>query len=168
MPFEYVTNLNSVVNALKNYNTTTATPYLSNSLTAAISNDNIVNLDPELVPIRADKLPAIYVRISNKDEAYDGIGPTGSSRAKKRGSVTYNIIGIYPKPQGAVGDPANVLNDIYLMARNVEGVFQQEFDLSDTALWCNPEATDFLGPFEIEGTWVKVFKMDLKAEYLFR
>ena len=85
MPFEYETNLTALVNVLKNSNTTTATHNLSLSLSSVIINDNIQASDPEIITVRNDRLPSVFVRISNKDESFAGVGQTGvgTTRAKK-------------------------------------------------------------------------------------
>lgn len=169
MPFEYSTNLTSVYNVLKAHNTTTASPDLSASLTTRILDENILMTDPEIVMQRGDRLPAIFLRISNKDEEFQGIGKTGntSDRVRKKGILTYDIIGFYGK-EGGHDSHANVMTEIYAMARNIEGVFHKEFDLSGTALWCNPMSTDFFGPFQISGSWVKTVFIKVQASYLFR
>lgn len=170
MPFEYLINVTSVINVLKAHNTTTASPDLSLSLASGrISDDNIQNTDPEIVMTRNDGFPAIFVRISNKDEAFQGVGRTGntSDRVRKEGKVTYDVIGFVQKESARLSHES-LLNDAYILARNIEGVFQKEFDLSGTALWCNPGSTDFYGPFEVKGSWLKTVLVRLEAKYLFR
>lgn len=166
--FEYKTNINSVVNALKDYNTCTSTPFLSQSLTTEINNNNIFNRNPEVYELNGRNLPAIFVRIPNSEEDFEGIGPTGSTGAKKRKTVIYDIIGMYPKPSMAK-DEDDSLEEIYKLSRNIEAVFQAEYKLSNTALWCNPRSTDFQGPFGLEdGTVLKTVMIELEAQYLFR
>ena len=169
MAFEYETNLDAVIQVLKDKNTTTATPYLSLSLsTGQIDSFNIVNLDPDLVPWRVDRLPAIFVRVSNKEDIFEGVGQTGTggTRVAKRGVVFYDVIGIAPK-YGMHTDPQNLMDDIYRLARNVEAAFRQEFSLSNTALWCNPQRTSF-GIAVVDETWTKSFSLELQATYLFK
>lgn len=169
MGFEYQTNLEAVVQALKDYNTSTATPYLSQSLTSKVLEKNIQIVDPEVVPWRNDMIPALFVRLSSKDENFEGIGATGagSNRVAKRATVTYEIIGLYPKNK-AYSTMDTVLNETYTFARNVEAVFRQEYRLSSTALWCQPIKTEFIQPSNLDGTWVKAFITELRAEYLFK
>lgn len=166
--FEYKTNINAVVQALKDYNTCTSNAYLSESLTTAIHNDNIYNRNPEVTVLNGRNLPAIFVRINNSGEEYMGIGPTGSSGAKKEKTVTYDVIGMYPS-QGQSNREEDRLEEVYNLARNIEHVFQEEYKLSNTALWCNPATSDFQGPFGLEdGTLVKTVNIELQAKYLFR
>lgn len=166
--FEYKTNVDVVVNLLKKYNTTTATPYLSASLTSSIQSDNIKNENPELVTFRADNLPAIFVRISNATEDFSGIGPTGTNNCRKEKTIIYDLIGIYPVT-GLARDENEKLEEIYNMSRNIEAVFQQNPRLTNTALWCNPRSTDFTGPFSIgEGLFLKTVLIELETKYLFR
>lgn len=168
MPFEYSTNLESILNALKDYNTTTASPYLSDSLTTKILNTNIIGEDSEMLEIRADNLPAIFVRISNKEEDFASMGATGSSGVRKKAIVFYDVIAMYSKDSG-YDQHATVLDEIYKLARNVEGVFQKERTLSSTALFSQVTETNFLSPIELNnGIMVKSALLKLRAEYLFR
>lgn len=170
MPFEYTTNITALVNALKNANTTTAAQPLSGSLTTAILTENIQASDPELITIRDDRLPAIFVRISNKDEDFAGIGPTGqgSTRVKKEARVNYDVIGMYSK-DSAADTHEILLNEVYTMSRNIEAAISNDFSLGGTALWAQAAATDFYGPFNVQGGgWVKVVLIKVEAKYLFR
>jgi hypothetical protein len=167
LPFDYKAHIQTVVDILKAHNTTTAAPALSLSLTTAIVSDNIRADDPEKVRIRGDEYPAIFVRISTKNENFKGLGETGQTRNKKMASVSFDIIGMYQK-DGASQAHKDVLLEIYTLARNIEGVFQQEYNLSGTALYCNPLTTNFIPAMENEGSWVKMVLIELNAVYLFR
>lgn len=170
MPFEYATNLTALLNVLKNSNTTTSAVDLSNGLGTRLDQDNIQNGDPELQAIRADRLPSVFVRISNKDETWAGVGNTGvtSTRVKKEANITYDIIGMYGKDSASDDHPA-LLNNVYALARNIESILAHNVSLSDTALWVQAASTDFYGPFNIQGGgWVKVVLIKAEAKYLYR
>jgi len=167
MPFDYSVNLNAVMNALKNHNTTTATPDLSSGLDERIDNDNILATDPELVPPRADRLPAIYVMIADKEEESETIGATGQTGVKKRATVHFEIFGIYGK-YGGHSPHSELLTDIYKLAENIEGVLQAEYTLSNTALWCNPISTEFSPTIDIGENFAKAVLIRVEAVYLFR
>lgn len=166
MPFDYEANISAVKNALTNANTTTAVVDLSSGLTTRVITIEID--DPEIRSLRNLDYPAVFVRLSNKNEDYETLGGTGPTRNRKKAEVLFDIYGLYHK-EGAVTAHKNVLTEIYRLAENIEGVFQQEFTLSGTSLWCNPETTQFSPAFQgREGTWVKACLVELKARYLFR
>lgn len=167
MPFEYGTNLTAVYNALVANNTTTSTVDLSSGLTTRIPVDSIFKADPETVGIRNYQFPQIFIRINNKAEEYAGLGETGPSGCRKFADISYEVVGLVKK-EGAWNTNENQLSEIYTLARNIEGVFQKEMTLSGTALWCNPVRTDFIGPFEGNGIWVKGVSVELVARYMFR
>ena len=166
---EYVTNINAIITNLKAHNTITATPDLSNGLNLRIDNDNIKAEDPEVVSWRADMLPAVFARISFKDEEFEGIGNIGSTanRVRKMATVTYQIFGITQK-YGGYTEHSNLLDDVYTLGRNIEGVINQETRMSNTALWTNLETTEFYSPVAFEGLWTKVVSITVKGKYLYK
>lgn len=166
--FEYKARIQNVLNVLQDNNTSTSSTPLSLSLTSEILNENIVNKNPEIIPIHGRNLPAIFVRVGNSDEEFAGIGPTGPSKSRKIKNVIFEIIGIYPNT-GAFRNQEDRLEDIYNMGRNIESVFQKEVTLSNTALWVNPRLTDYDGPFSLEdGTLTKTVMIELEGRFLFR
>lgn len=165
MPFDYETNVTMLKTLLDAHNTTTATPDLSSGLTTRVR--NVFINDPEVVAIRWNDLPAVFIRIQSSEEEAAALGPTGPSRAHKTKNADYEIIGLYVK-DGANSAHSAALTEIYRLAENLEGVFQQEFNLSSTALWCHAASTNF-GSFGLgEGVRVKGFLTNLKARYHFR
>lgn len=167
MPFEYVNKKNAVMNALKDYNTTTATVDLSANLSVRVNNDDILDTDPEITPPRADRMPAVYVTISNKEESGTSIGPTGPSGVKKEALVTFNILAIFGK-HGGHSPNSELLDDCYNFARNIEGIFQAEYRLSNTALWCNASTTEFSPTIDLGESFSKAILVTLNAKYFFR
>lgn len=167
MSFSYVTNLGKVINALKEHNTTTASPDLSTGLDIRINNDNILKTDPSIEQPRADRFPAIYVLINNKEEIYESLNAPGPTGAFKKAEVNYDIIGIYGK-YGGYSPHSELLDDVYTLAGNIEGVFQAEYNLSGTALWCNPVSTEFSTAMDIGEGFVKAVLVRLTAQYMFR
>lgn len=167
--FEYATNLNSVLQVLKDHNTTTASPYLSLSLTTAINSENIMADDPEIVNVRIDHLPAIFVRLNRKDDEFASIGNPGTAtnRVRKKAEVSYDVIAMYAK-EGGHSTNQNVMSELYTMTRNIEGVLNSECTLSGTALWSQPTFSDFFPPFKIDGSWVKTVLIQLRASYLYK
>lgn len=165
MPYAYKDKVEAVVNALNDANTTTATVDLSSKLTSRVK--NVFMNDPSVVSVRADSYPCIFVRISSKDEEFASLGTTGPSGNLKHAATVFDLIGLYHK-EGASSSHSTVLNEIYQLAENIEGVFQEELTLSGTSLFCNPRRTEFFGPFQSEGVWVKGVLIELEAKYLFR
>jgi len=165
MPFDYEANVAAVVQALTDHNTTTASPDLSSGMTTRVQ--NIYSADPETVSKRADSFPAIFVRISTKDEEYASLGQTGPTGNKKMATVTYDVFAFYKK-DGTYTQNQTLLTEVYRLAENIEGVFQAEMKLSNTALWCNPLRSEFFGPEIIQGVVVKGLLVELEAKYLFR
>lgn len=167
MVFDYQTNIDSVINALKDYNTTTASPDLSNGLNVRVDNDDILIGDQSIVQTRADRLPTIFVEVETKDEEYSGIGATGPAGHQKFANVVYNVYAIVGK-YGAYMADSDLLSDVYALAGNLESVFQAEYDLSGTAMWCNPESTIFKTGENIGDGFAKIILVKLRARYMFR
>jgi hypothetical protein len=167
MAFAYNTNIDAVISALKNHNTTTASPDLSGGLNVRVDSDNILMVDPKLIQPRADRLPAIYVKYGSKTEEYAGIGATGPSGHKKQATTIIQVYGLVGK-YGGYETGETLLRDLYTLAANCETVFQAEYTLSNTALWCNPGTTDFETPYDYGEGFSKPFLINLTAEYLFR
>jgi hypothetical protein len=165
--FDYRTNITAVLNALQDYNTTTASPDLSGSMTARIPDENIVVGDPDVSMLRMDRMPAIFIRLDSGAEEFSEIGPTGPTKAHKFKTVTYSIFAMYARAGGSQqNDETSVMN----MLRNIEAVFQAEYTLSGTALWCNPKSSVIANvPIDAEAaTWVKTVMVELEAKYFFR
>ena len=167
MGFAYITNLNAVINVLKNHNTTTASPDLSANLNVRVDNDNILITDPNIIQPRADRMPSIFVLYASKTEEYSGIGATGFAGHKKQGTGNIQVFGLVGKFGGYEPDET-VLKDVYNLASNCEAVFQQEFTLSNTCLYCNPNTTNFNTGLNYGEGFARPFVINLSAEYLFR
>jgi len=166
MSFDYVTNLTAVKTALENHNTTTASPDLSSGLTKRVT--TISTSDPEVTSVRNLVLPAVFVRISRGSSEFASLGITGPSGDKKFKNVTYDVIALYHK-DGSHTKHEDLLTETYNLARNIEGTFEAEPKLSNTALWVNPESTDFLGPFNgANGVVVKGVLIELNARYFYQ
>jgi hypothetical protein len=166
MPFNYVANLDAVLNALTGYNTTSAAPDLSMSLTTRVV--TISREDPMLTSVRSDAYPAVFVRIRDGEEEAAGLGVTGPTRAHKKKIVTYDIVALYRR-ESVANSESDGQAELYSLARNIEGVFQAEQTLSGTALWCHPERTDFTGAIQGKnGVMVNGALITLRAQYHFR
>lgn len=165
MPFNYVDNMDAIVNVLTAHNTTTASPYLSEGLSTVVS--TIEDRDWEVQQFRNHDAPGVFVRIANKDEDFGSLGDTGPTKNRKMAEVTYQVLGMYKK-DGLVQEHADLQRMVYTLARNIEGVFQAEMTLSNTALFCNVVRTDFSGSFQNGGAWLKGVMVELRARYLFR
>lgn len=167
MPFDYEANVAAVNNNITAHNTTTATPDLSSGMTTRVRTIRVD--DPDIAAIRWQELPAVFVRVQAAEEEPSGLGLTGpgATRVQKFKTAIYEVIGLYPRDGAHTTNRAH-MTEVYRFAENAEGVFQQEFTLSGTALWCHPERTDF-GAFQVEGgDVVKAFVTTLRARYLFR
>ena len=167
MPFPYNTVTTAVINVLKNHNTTTANPDLSNGLNVRVDSDNIILGDIQLIQPRADRLPLISVIVDNKSEDYSGIGATGPSGHRKQGTANIQIGIIMGKFGGYEADSV-VLADLYSLAANCESTFQAEFTLSNTCLFCNPATSNFLNVFNYGTGFARPFVINLQTEHLFR
>ena len=165
MPFDYEANVGAVYNVLTNANTTTATVDLSSGLTTRVK--NVYRNDPGIVGLRGDIYPAVFVRVNKKTEDFAGMGPTGPAGARKQATVEYDVIGFYRK-DGAYGTQQQVLIELERLAGNIEGVFQAEYTLSGTAMFCQAMETNFYGPFSRDEVWIKAVVVTLEAHYFFR
>lgn len=167
MAFDYAANVTTLVDVLKAHNTSTASPDLSGSLSSRIVDANIVASDPDFQIMRGDRYPMLFVRLSDAQEEFAGIGNTGPTGVKKQKVVSYDIFGFYRK-QGAGTSREALLDEVYTLARNIEGVLQANTTLRGTAMWCNPRSATFANmPFD-DGVWVKTVLVELEAKYFFR
>lgn len=167
MAIEYKDHLETIKGILAAANTTTASVDLSGSMTSRIPDAGIFAGDIETKSIKAYEYPCIFVRAEEKSEEFVTMGVTGSTGNYKQAEVTYNIVGLYRK-EGMYSPNETLMEDVYNMARNVEAVLRENVTLNGTCLWCNPETTDFIGPYENNGIWIKGFSVKLKAKYHFR
>lgn len=167
MSFDYISKIDGIVDVLRAHNTVTASPYLSSSLTTKIVDEVIVNDDPQSRGLRNDQYPAIFVRLATAEEEFSGLGPTGPSGAYKTKNLVFDLLGFYRR-EGAVQTNEQLMNETYQLAQNIEAVLRTEFTASGTALWINPRAVDFLGPFNDGTSWVKVVQMQIEGKYHFR
>lgn len=168
MSFEYEDKTDAVVSVLKKHNdTTTAATSLSKGLAYRIKDDDIEAASPENTQLRATRLPHIFVRPMNATENFEGIGPTGATGVKKGKDVVFDVIGFVGKHGGHRAE-SDLDRQAHRLARNIEDVLREEYTLSGTAMWCNAESTDFLGPFTVEGSQVKTVWVKVRAKYLFR
>lgn len=165
MAFGYTDKLTALYNVINNANTTTASVDLSSGLDSRVK--RIAMADPGVVNLRNYEFPAVFVTISNKTEEFEGIGGTGSARELKSAEVNFQVVGMYKK-YGATTTNDALLNDVYKLADNIESVIREEYTASGTASWIGVESTDFIGPFEGEGTLVKGVLISVKGKYYFR
>lgn len=166
MPFDYADNIQAVLNCLTDHNTTTASPDLSASVTTRVV--TISDEDPKVTSLRSDDYPAIFVNYRTADEDFGELGQTGPTRGRKFKEVNFDLF-VLNKREGQVSRNNSLKREMYNLARNVEGVFQAELTLSGTALWCNAQATDFVGPVQGEnGVMVHGVLIALRARYHFR
>lgn len=164
MPFDYEANLNAVKNCLEAHNTTTASPDLSSGLTTRVK--NVFIDDPDIASFQWDDLPIIFIRLQQATEEAAGLGPTGPSLYRKTKEAQIELVGMYMR-DGAYTNSRSHYTELYRLAENLEGVFQAEFTLSGTALWCHPASTNF-GNFQLGEARVKGFITNLRARYHFR
>ena len=163
--FDYAAKLANVVQVLQDHNTNTASPDLSSSLSSTVI--TVASGDPENAgTVQYRQLPAVLVRINNGVESFASLGDTGPTGQTKFKEVIYDIFGLY-KRQGMHTKEDTHRTQLYNLASNIEGALQAEITLSGTALWCQPESTDFQA-FQEEGQIVKGVLVTLRARYLFR
>jgi hypothetical protein len=167
--FDYNANLSAVKQALVDYNTTTSSPDLSADLATRVRDENIKIGDPDVEMIRADRMPAIFVRVDGSAEEFASIGGTGPTGNRKEKTVKYSVFAMYGRAGGSERHAA-AMTSVADLARNIEAVFQKEFQLSSTALWCNPKTTSITNvPIDANGaTWIKTVLVELEAKYFFR
>lgn len=164
MAFDYEASVNAVVSNLLAHNTTTASPDLSSGLTARVRTVRVD--DPEVAATKYGDLPAVFVRIQSGEEEAAGLGGTGPAGVQKFKTVVYEVVAMYPR-DGAHTDLPDHIDESYRLAENIEGVFQAEFRLSSTAMWCHPERTDF-GGFQFGNVRIRASVTQLRARYMFR
>jgi len=168
MPFDYETNAVAVRTVLTNANTTTSNPDLSSGLTRRVVTISI--RDPEVTSIRWDELPAVYIRIASGEEDFASLGQPGpaATNVVKFKDVNYEIWGMWMR-DGSHSQYDDAITEMYRMAENIEGVFQRNYNISGTALWCNPRSTSF-GTFtpQADGARISLVLIDLKARHTFR
>jgi hypothetical protein len=164
--FDYLGKLTSVYNALCDANTTTAHADLSEGLTDRVK--NIVMDDPNVRKAKDVDHPMIWIWMEDTKSDFDELGGTGlGAGATKRKTVNYRILATVHKP-GMLAEHSKGLQEIYNLADNIETVFRTEYNLSGTALWCNPVETNFLGPVDLGGSYIKGVIIRLETEYLWR
>lgn len=165
MAFNYLSNLDSLVSVLSSHNTTTASPNLSGSLSSAVV--TIEDRDWEVQQLRVSDVPGVFVRIADSAEEFASLGNTGPSGNRKFKEVNYEILGVYRK-EGLTQENADLARMAYQLAANIEGVLQANVTLTNTALWVNPERSDFTASFQHQGSWLKGVVVRAKARYFFR
>lgn len=166
--FDYDAAMDAVLTALRSHNTTTASPDLSASMSSRFLDENIRDGDPAISVVRQDRLPAIFVRISNAGEEFADIGATGPSGNLKFKTVVFDVFAIASR-EGATTERSNTVRAACKIAQNIEAVFQAEYLLSNTAIWCNPRATAVANvPLDPTGSWTKMVMIELEARYMFR
>jgi len=170
--FDYGAAIDNVISILQAANTTTAAVDLSDGLNDRVIDDNIIASDPNIVIVKSDRLPAVFVRIPEGSEDYADIGETGPSGNLKYKDVTFDIFAMCAKA-GATSDYASLLKQGLKFAQNIEAVFQNNITLGTSqtpqCVWCNPAATAISNiPIDGVGTWVKTVLVELKAKYMFR
>lgn len=164
--FDYIGKLTNVYNVLCDANTTTAAADLSEGMAERVK--NIVMDDPNVRKAKDSDHPMIWIWMEESKQDFDEIGGAGiSSGATKRKTVNYRILATVHKP-GMTAEHSAGLEEIYKLADNIETVFKAEFDLSGTAMWCNPAETNFLGPVDLGGSYIKGAFIRLETEYLWR
>lgn len=166
---DYNAKMDAVVQALLDYNTTTSSPDLSADLANRVRDENIKIGDPDVEMIRADKMPAIFVRLEKSMENFAAIGATGPTGASKEKIVTFSIFAMYGRAGGSQRH-VDAMTSVADLVRNIEAVFQAEYKLSNTAMWCNPKKSTITNvPVDANGTtWIKTALVELEAKYFFR
>lgn len=167
MALDYKTKIAGLKAIFVAANTTTASVDLSSGLTTRISDDSIFTKDIETASIRATDFPCIFIRATDKSEEFATLGATGNANNYKQADITYQIVGMYRK-EGAWSDNASLLDEVYVLASNIESVLRNNATLGGTALWAQPESTSFTSPMENNGIWLKGVEITLKAKYHFK
>jgi hypothetical protein len=164
--FGYLDKLTNVHNALCDANTTTAVQDLSEGMNERVK--NIVMDDPAVRKAKDVDHPMIWVWMEDASSDFEEIGAAGVSGAvTKRKKVNYRILATVHKP-GMIAEHSKGLEQVYMLADNIETIFRTEWSLSNTAMWCNPAETTFLGPVDLGGSYIKGVTIRLETEYLWR
>lgn len=165
MTINYNGKLNEIVTFLKDHNTTTASPYLSSSLTSTVimSNDNILADDPNIVGIRGDKMPALFVSLNTADEEESQMGEL--SNRKKFKTIAYDVHGCFRRP-GMSTTHAAALNNFYQLAENTEAILKREFFNATNVISSELTSTDFKAE-QPDNTQIKVFKISFNVRYFY-
>lgn len=166
MGLDYSAQLTALQTIINNHNTTTASPDLSANLTRRVV--NVLADDPEVVSLRGDQYPTVFMWIEKNQPRYDEMAAVvGTQNATRRSTLMFNVLGLIRK-DGAPSQHSTALTEVYKLAKNLEDVLQTEYNLSGAALWITPKDIDFIGPVGHGGVWVKAVKISLEAEYLYR
>lgn len=163
--FDYLGTIDAIVGLLNAANTTTADAYLSSGLSTSVQ--MVRDDDPEIVNLAKLKLPAVFVRISDKESAAASLGRTGPTGNRREATISWDIIGIIQK-QGVLNTQKSLLRSVYQLAQNIEAVFENNQTMSGTALWCDPSATTFSEPISRESVIFKGCKVSVKSRHLYR
>lgn len=160
MGIDYVNKCQTVVDVLRAFNTTTASPDLSSSLTTRIA--SITVAEPGMVGARRGDFPCVFVNIARANEAETQIGDYAGRRKEK--TITYEIWGFYKKEGLSKTQPANLV-DMYQMASNIEAVIKRNGTFSSTALHVGGVDTDFK-QYE-ENNLIKAIKIETQVRYFY-
>lgn len=163
--FDYLGTIDAIVGVLNAANTTTAAAYLSSGLSTTVQ--MVRDDDPEIVNLAKMKMPAVFVRVSDKDSEATSVGRTGPTGNRREATISWDIIGIIQK-QGVLNTQKSLLRSVYQLAQNIESVFENNQTLSGTALWCDPNATTFSEPVSRGSFIFKGCKVSLKSHHLYR
>ena len=160
MGIDYIQKANTFADVLRAFNTTTAAPDLSSSLTTRIA--SITVADPRMVGARRGDFPFVCVNIARASENETQIGDFSGRRKEK--NINYEIWGFYKKEGLSKPSTANML-DTYQMASNLEAVIKRNGTFSGTALHVGIVDTDFT-QYE-ENNVIKVLKIDVQVRYFY-
>lgn len=166
--FDFESRLTNIVNALKDYNSSTSSPDLSAGLTTRVDDDYIIPTKSSRIrpAWRGDKFPAIFVRVPEATVDFTTLGGlSGVTGAKREMIVKYDIVG-FMGLEGGHKSFETLETDMRVLAKNISAIFRAENDGSGTALWVAPIFYNF--DFEeVDGALIGAVLVELEAKYLF-
>jgi hypothetical protein len=162
---DYNACINSVVEALERFNTTSAGDFdLSAGLSTRVR--TIAAGDPEMMNGRGDKFPAVIVNLASKTQDINQLGVHPATGTQTRFAlVDYDVWCMYKK-EGHSKTDAELMADSWRFSDNVENVLAKNFTFSGTALCITAIDADFTP--KNENTLIEISKIRLQARYMYR
>lgn len=169
--FDYKSNLDAIKNMLTDNNSATSSPDLSANLTTRVSNNNIIIASQfrQRSTWRGDRFPALFIDIISDEADFENISPPGiGSSNALRGNITQILIVGFMGKEGLHNADSVFIQDAQYLAQNIDAIIAKEYTASGTALFIKRAATNFEGEFDIDGSFVNAFSVEIEGKYLYR
>lgn len=160
-----VIDLNSIKTEIKSIldaeNTTTASVIdLSNGLSERVK--EVLTVNPEVIPIGAERLPAISIWIDSKSLDIETIAAT-QAQAKRKTKIGFKIAGIVYTSFVDDFRTDNADDEAAILMENIEEVLRNNDNLNNKVLWHYPLGTTYHNFNLAEETNMRVGLMDYET-----